>query len=631
MLNKYFKYFTIALFSVVLIGCAEEKPSLSVGSKPFTESEVLAEMIAQLAENEGIDVTRNLSYGFTSTVMEAAKQGIVDVYPEYNGTSLTFLGQAPSSDSAKTTETVNKLFESQGLQLAGSFGFSNDYVMTMSADRAQELGVTKISDLAGLTDPVTFAVEQDFLERPADGLQQMNRHYGISGSSSLPFPTGTEGKDQQISALLDGSADVAELFATDGQIAEYDLIVLEDDKRFFPIYEAAPLVRSDALSAVPGLSTVLEKLAGAISAADMQAMNKAVDLDAQTPASVATNYLVSKGLLPEGAGGGGADKLLVAADPSVGASSTTAKALRAIRAGFSGNDLELSNTATPLAALSDGSARVAMVGAETFYALGDSGPVAKNNAEAFAVLGYKSAHLIALRGGAKSIGDMSKIITGPVGSSSANVLAMILSSLGSSESVEVVNSDAGVADQVASLVNGDGDGVFVMAPQGDREVSGALVNAAIGLVSLDEWAEGGHTANFSFIRPATIPARTYNAQYQPVSSVSTQVVLAGPVERVQDAGEVGPGTAGTSEAGVVPVSAGEVSSIREAIGASDVIDPALPKHASLIPTIEVADKSLPFSIDISIMNILAIAFAIWMIYICMLPSPRKFTMPEDGD
>ena len=629
MISKFSKLITVAFIAALLFGCADKKPNLTVGSKPFTESMILAEMISQLAENEGVNVIRSMSFGFTATMMEAAKQGIIDVYPEYNGTSLTFLGQAPSSDSAKSTETANKLFESQGLQLAGSFGFSNDYVMVMSADRAQALNVSKISDLASLSDPVTFAIEQDFLERPADGLQQMNRHYGITGSSELSFESGTEGKDQQISALLDQSADVAELFATDGQIAEYGLVVLEDDKKFFPIYESVPLVRSESLSAVPALSTVLDKLSGAITAADMQAMNKAVDLDAQTPASVATSFLVSKGLLPEGADVGGAEQLLVAADPSVGRSSTTAKALRAIRSGFSGSDLKLSNTASPLQALSDGSAKVAMVGAESFYTLGDSGPVANSNAEAFAVLGYNTAHLIGLRNGPASISEMNKIATAAQGSSSSNVLEMILNSLGSSESVEVINSDSSIADIVAGLVNGDYDGVFIMAQQGDRELSSALVNASVGLVGLNEWAEGGHTAKFSFIRPATIAAKTYSSQYQPVASVSTQFVLAGPMEQVKDTGEVGPGTAGTDGSGVVPISGDAVTAIREAIGVSDVIDPAVPVHASLAPTIEVIDKSLPFNIHVSVVNILMILFSVWIIYLCFLPTPRTFTLPED--
>ncbi len=630
MLKNYLKYITLIFVSLTLISCSEDKPTIKVGSKQFTESEILADMIAQLAENEGIAVERKIRFGNTNTVLEALKQGILDVYPEYNGTSLTFLGQAPSSDGAKTTEIVNKLFEPSGLQLAGHLGFSNDYVMAMTQERAQELVVTKISDLASLDDPIVYSIDSDFLERPADGLQQMNRHYGISNSTNIAFPLTSEGKDQQVSALLEGKADVAELYSTDGQIAEYGLVILEDDQSFFPVYHAMPLVRTEALTNVPGFADVLKKLEGIITDDDMQAMNKAVDLDAQTPASVATNFLVSKGLLPEDAGSDGADKMLVAADPGIGSSSTTAKAIKAVRAGFEGRDLELSNTATPLAALASGDARVAMVGTESFYSLGDDGPVAKGTAEAFAVLGYKTAHLLGLRNGPDSITGMSKISTGVQGTGSAIVLEMILNSLGSG--VEIVNSDASVADQVAAMTNGDVDGVFVMAVQGDREVSKILSDdTSVSLISLDEWAEGGHAAKFSFIRPATIPAEAYPSQFSKVASISTQYVLAGPVERIQDAGEVGPGTAGTGESGVAPISADSVTAIREALGVAEVIDPAVPKHASLVPSIEVVDKSLPFDIHVSVVNILMVVFSVWIIYLVFLPTPRRFTLPDDDE
>ena len=235
-----------------LAGCGEEPHSLRVGSKPFSESMILAEMIAQLAENEGIAVERHIPFGTTSQIMEATKQGVVDVYPEYNGTGLIFLGQAPTSDGEKSTEIVQRLFNPLGLEMSGKFGFSNDYAIVMTGERAQELGVDSIGGLADLGQPLTFAVDEDFTQRPADGLPQMLRRYGITGSSTLAFPLGTEGKDRIVSALLDGSADVAELFVTDGQIAEYDLVVLEDDQKFFPVYEAAPLVRSEALKRVAG-------------------------------------------------------------------------------------------------------------------------------------------------------------------------------------------------------------------------------------------------------------------------------------------------------------------------------------------------------------------------------------------
>ena len=611
-----------------LAGCAEEPHSLRVGSKPFSESMILAEMIAQLAENEGITVERHIPFGTTAQIMEATKQGVIDVYPEYNGTGLIFLGQAPTSDGEKSTEIVQRLFNPLGLEMSGKFGFSNDYAIVMTSERAEELGVDAIGDLADLGQPLTFAVDEDFTKRPADGLPQMLRRYGITGSSTLAFALGTEGKDQIVSALLDGSADVAELFVTDGQIAEYDLVVLEDDQKFFPVYEAAPLVRSEALGALPSLSGVLAKLSGAIAAADMQQMNKSVDLDAQTPASVASAFLAGKGLLPEGAAAAGVEKLLVAGDPSLGRGSESARALRAIRAGFPGRDLEILNTPDPLAALASGEARVAITGTEAFYTLGDSGPVAKGDTQAFAVLGYRTAHLFARSVGAASeLLGMKKIVTDQPGSGSAIVLEMLLSSLGLAEAVEVVHEQKSLADQVAGLRNGDHDGVFRMAARGDRAVKSAMDGGGVHLAALDQWSAEGHTAQFSFIRPTTIPSETYPSQFVPVASVSTQYVLASPVQKLQETGEVGPGTAGVAH--VVPVGADAVEAIRGALGTADPIDPAVPVHTALAPSIEVVDKALPFSLDISIINILMIVFTVWVLYVCFLPSPRRLTMPDD--
>ena len=628
MSNKTLACMSAVVLGAFLAGCAEEPQSLRVGSKTFSESMILAEMIAQLAENGGVAVERHIPFGTTDRIMEATKQGVIDVYPEYNGTALIFLGQAPTSDGEKSTEIVQRLFNPLGLEMTGKLGFSNDYAIAMTSERAQELGVASIGDLAALGRPLVFAVDEDFTKRPADGLPQLLRRYGITGSSTLAFPLGTEGKDQIVSALLDGSADVAELFVTDGQIAEYDLVVLEDDLKFFPVYEVAPLVRSEALKALPGLSGVLSKLSGAITAADMQQMNKSVDLDAQTPASVAAAFLAGKGLLPEGAAATNVETLLVAGDPSLGRGSESARALRAIRAGIPGRDLEILNTPDPVAALASGEARVAIAGTEAFYTLGGSGPVAKGDAQAFAVLGYRTAHLFARSVGATSeLLGMKTIVTDQPGSGSAIVLEMLLDSLGLAEVVEVVHEQKSLAEQVAGLRNGDHDGVFRMAVRGDRAVKAAMRDGGVQLAALDQWSAEGHTARYSFIRPTTIPSETYPAQFVPVATVSTQYVLASPVEKPQETGEVGPGTAGVAH--VVPVGADAVEAIRAALGAADPIDPAVPVHSALVPSIEVVDTSLPFSLDISLINILMIAFTVWVLYVCFLPSPRKLTMPDD--
>ena len=628
MSNKTTQCLTVVLLGVLLAGCADQKQSLRVGSKPFSESMILAEMIAQLAENEGVVVERHIPFGKTAQIMEATKKGVVDVYPEYNGTGLIFLGQAPTSDGAASTETVQSLFNPLGMEMAGKFGFSNDYAIVMTSERAQELGVDSIGDLAVPGMSLTFAVDDDFTKRPADGLPHLLRRYGITGSSTLTFPLGSAGKDQIISALLDRSADVAELFVTDGQIAEYNLVVLEDDLKFFPVYEAAPLVRSEALKTIPELSGVLGKLSGAITAADMQQMNKAVDLDAQTPASVASAFLAGKGLLPEGAATASVEKVLVAGDPSLASSSETARALRAIRAGFAGKDLEILNTPDPLAALASGEARVGVVGTESFYTFTDSGPIAKGNAQAFAVLGYKTAHLFARSVGVTSeLLGMKRIVTDRPGSASAIVLEMLLNSLGLSDSIKVAHEERSLADQMVGLLRNDHDGVFRMAPQGDRAIKRAMQTGGVNLIGLDQWSAGGHTARYSFIRPTTIPSETYPSQFVPVPSVSTQYVLASPVETLQEAGEVGPGTAGV--ASVVPVNAAAVAAISEALGTIDVIDPAVPVHSALVPTVEVVDKSLPFRLDVSLINIVMIVFTVWVLYVCFLPSPRNLTMPDD--
>ena len=357
-------------------------------------------------------------------------------------------------------------------------------------------------------------------------------------------------------------------------------------------------------------------------------MNKAVDLDAQTPSSVASAYLAGKGLLPEGAAAASVETLLVAGDPSLGRGSETARALRAIRAGFPGRDLDLLNSADPLAALASGEARVAIIGTEAFYDIGGDGPVAKGDAQAFAVLGYRSAHLLVRSVGSTSeLLGMKKIVTDQPGSGSALVLEVLLSSLGLSDAVEVVHDETSLAEQVAGLRNGDHDGVFRMAAQGDRAIKAAMQDGGVHLAALDQWAAEGHTARYSFLRPTTIPSETYPTQFVPVASVGTQYVLASPVEKLQEAGEVGPGTAGV--ANVVPVGADAVQAIRTALGSADPIDPAVPVHSALVPSTEMVDKSLPFSLDVSLINILMLAFTVWVLYVCFLPSPRRLTMPDD--
>lgn len=163
MTNQYLKYIAITLLAAAIAACGgEDRKSLRVGAKPFAESMILAEMIAQMAEAEGIPVERSIPFGTTAKIMEAVKQNVLDVYPEYNGTSLTFLGQAPTSDGEASTAAVQALFKPLGLELTGKFGFSNDYAMVMTRERAKDLGVSTIQDLTSVGS-VRYVVDDDFV------------------------------------------------------------------------------------------------------------------------------------------------------------------------------------------------------------------------------------------------------------------------------------------------------------------------------------------------------------------------------------------------------------------------------------------------------------------------------------
>jgi hypothetical protein len=206
---------------------------------------------------------------------------------------------------------------------------------------------------------------------------------------------------------------------------------------------------------------------------------------------------------------------------------------------------------------------------------------------------------------------------------------MLLTSIGKADSVEVINSTDNLNNLLRGVALGTTDGVFVLAPSGERRLASLMRSGYYRLVGLNEWADGGYAAQYSFIRPATIPAGTYPTQTDPITTVSTQLVLASPSKTTQATGDVGPGTVGIGSEAAIPVSAGAVKSIRETLGMMDVIDPAIPVHGSLVPKIVVVDKSLPFSPDISIINIVMILFTVWVIYLIALPSPRDFKMPED--
>ncbi|MAE39561.1 MAG: glycine/betaine ABC transporter, partial [Psychrobacter sp.] len=223
------------------------------------------------------------------------KSGDIDLYAEYTGTALTaIMKQEPMTDPQEVFDTVKANFKDQyQLQWLQPFGFNNTYVLTMRKDHAQALGVQKISDLDAHKDALKAGFTHEFLERP-DGYPGLTTHYGFELTQK---PKGMDA-GLMYKAIAEKEIDLTSAFATDGRIPAFDLVMLSDDKQFFPPYYAAPVIRSDTLGKYPELKGILNKLAGKIDDATMAQLNSEVDEKGRAAAEVAKDFLQKQGLIP---------------------------------------------------------------------------------------------------------------------------------------------------------------------------------------------------------------------------------------------------------------------------------------------------------------------------------------------
>jgi glycine betaine/choline ABC-type transport system substrate-binding protein len=254
-----------------------------VGSKNFTEQVLLGEILAAHLESRGFAVDRRLNLGGTSLCHEALRSGQLDVYVEYTGTALTdILKRPPSSDSTGVLETVRAGYGALGLEAIAPLGFNNTFALVMRRGDAAARHITRISDLAPYAAVLRVGLFGEFLERQ-DGMSGLLTAYG--------FRFGTAPREMDLGllyeALAQGQVDLVVGSATDGLIAARDLVVLDDDRRYFPPYEAVPVANQDALRAHRGLAEALALLAGRLDAATMRRLNYEVDGRHRAPAEVA--------------------------------------------------------------------------------------------------------------------------------------------------------------------------------------------------------------------------------------------------------------------------------------------------------------------------------------------------------
>jgi osmoprotectant transport system permease protein len=254
---------------------------LVVGSKRFTESYILGEIVARTARAAGeAQVTFKPGLGNTAVVFAALKNGAIDVYAEYSGTiAFELLG----GNSATTVDAINRALAADGLAASIPLGFSNTYALAMNERMARQRGIVAISDLAGHADLVV-GLSQEFLNRK-DGWPALQKAY------SLPFVA--RGLDHGLAyeALTAGRINVMDVYTTDAKIERYGLRVLADDRNFFPPYAALLLYRADLPQRLPRTWSALAALEGRIPPARMIAMNAAVELDGKSFAQVAEEFV----------------------------------------------------------------------------------------------------------------------------------------------------------------------------------------------------------------------------------------------------------------------------------------------------------------------------------------------------
>jgi osmoprotectant transport system substrate-binding protein len=289
------------LFSLILVvtlafltSCHAPKPQIVIASKFFTEQIVLAELLAQHIEvRTGIHVERKTNLGGTLLVHKAMQAGQVDLYVEYTGTALNaVLNESPTGDSSAVYQHVKQLYGQRfNFEVTEPLGFENTFAMVIRGDDARQLHLQRMSDLVPIAPRWRIGVGFEFLER-SDGFKGWSERYG------LHFAQQPSVMDLGLiyRALQDHKVDIVAGNSTDGVIDSLHLAILEDDRHYFPPYDAVPIVRRATLEKFPELRGALAELGGKISGQDMRHLNYLVDGEQRDVVTVVREYRQSHNL-----------------------------------------------------------------------------------------------------------------------------------------------------------------------------------------------------------------------------------------------------------------------------------------------------------------------------------------------
>ena len=287
--------FISGLVVLSLAGCTSGRKGVSVGTKNFTEQLLLGEILAQMLEHFSSEPVERRFYLAGSYIChQALLAGRIDMYVEYTGTALlAILKEKPSSDRSQVMQQVKNEYRRRfNLDVMPSLGFNNSFAIVMRGNDSRKMGVKTLSELAQFAPKLRMGVGYEFLERP-DGFPGLAATYGLRFAE----PPRVMDLGLLYRAIENKQVDVIAGSNTDGLISALDLVVLDDDRSYFPPYDAVPIVRPEALQNHPAIRATIERISGRISAEQMRRMNYAADGEKKDPAVIARNFISSERLL----------------------------------------------------------------------------------------------------------------------------------------------------------------------------------------------------------------------------------------------------------------------------------------------------------------------------------------------
>lgn len=290
--NKIIVIATIIVIGLLFLSeidfSKKSEDTIRVGSKDFTEQEILCYMTSHAIENNtDINVETECNLGGAQVVFSALTNDNIDLYIDYAGTDYTdILDHKPISDVDKVYKTIKKeMKQKYNIEVLDQMAFNNTYALAVTKETAEQYNLKTISDLTRVSNELTIAPTLEFINRE-DGLPGLKKAYGLEFKDTI----GIDGSPRY-TALQNNNAQVIDAFTTDGLLRKFNLVVLEDDKNFFPPYNAIPLVRGDTLKEYPEIEDILNKLGTYLTDEVMQDLNYQVDELGNSPEQVAINYL----------------------------------------------------------------------------------------------------------------------------------------------------------------------------------------------------------------------------------------------------------------------------------------------------------------------------------------------------